>query len=86
MTTEPKLQFGRRGLLEAAGALAASPLLLGATAAAAETRELARRALWLENGRRPTPAGVKVSCWQERRRPGFAVALGALSGRTRSRR
>jgi aryl-alcohol dehydrogenase-like predicted oxidoreductase len=37
MTTEPKLDVGRRGLLAAAGALAASPLLLGATAAAAQT-------------------------------------------------
>jgi aryl-alcohol dehydrogenase-like predicted oxidoreductase len=37
MTTEPNLDVGRRGLLAAAGALAASPLLLGATAAAAQT-------------------------------------------------
>lgn len=37
MTTEPTLAIGRRGLLAAAGALAASPLLLGDGGASAET-------------------------------------------------
>jgi len=41
MAKETKLEIGRRGLLVAAGALAASPLLLGASGAAAQTHDAA---------------------------------------------